>query len=189
MVSSRDITLVRLLMKEAGVEEAQLTALGRAVVRHPDKESLDRFLALIYEQGFGIAIDPADQLVEKVKAAAVELFYHGNNANSLIRNSDHLSERTGVPYHQLSRTFSDRTGITLEKYIILLKIERVKELISYNDLTLSEISYQMGYSSVQYLSNQFRQVCGCTPSEFKEGKSGARIPLDELLERSRSINL
>lgn len=81
--------------------------------------------------------------------------------------------------------FSDATGITLEKYIILLKIERVKELLSYNDHTLSEISYQMGYSSVQYLSNQFKQVSGVTVSQFKQGLGDGRIPLDELLERAK----
>lgn len=184
MVSSRDIHLVRALIVQAGLQEAEMTSMGKAVVEHQDPKDLERLRKLLEEKGLGVAMDPHDQLVERVKVAAIELFYHGNNANSLIRNSDHLSERTGVPYHQLSRTFSDRTGTTLERYIILLKVERVKELMTYGDLTLSEISYQMGYSSVQYLSNQFKQVTGVTPSEFKEGKGGQRIALDELLNRA-----
>lgn len=184
MVSSRDIHLVRALIVQAGLQEAEMTSMGKAVVEHQDPKDLERLRKLLEETGLGVAMDPHDQLVERVKVAAIELFYHGNNANSLIRNSDHLSERTGVPYHQLSRTFSDRTGTTLERYIILLKVERVKELMTYGDLTLSEISYQMGYSSVQYLSNQFKQVTGVTPSEFKEGKGGQRIALDELLNRA-----
>jgi AraC-like DNA-binding protein len=184
MVSSRDIHLVRALIAQAGLQEAEMTSMGKAVVEHQDPKDLERLRKLLEETGLGVAMDPADQIVERIKVAAIELFYHGNNANSLIRNSDHLSERTGVPYHQLSRTFSDRTGTTLERYIILLKVERVKELMTYGDLTLSEISYQMGYSSVQYLSNQFKQVTGVTPSEFKEGKGGQRIALDELLTRA-----
>jgi len=184
MVSSRDIHLVRALIAQAGLQEAELTSMGKAVVEHQDPKDLEQLRKLLEDTGLGVAMDPADQLVEKIKVAAIELFYHGNNANSLIRNSDHLSERTGVPYHQLSRTFSDRTGTTLERYIILLKVERVKELMTYGDLTLSEIFYQMGCSRVQYLSNQFKQVTGVTPSEFKEGKGGQRIALDELLTRA-----
>jgi copper chaperone CopZ len=182
MVSSRCIVAVRQMMKQLDLVERERISLGRAVVGYEDERQLAQFVDALPSIGFSLVEDDGQQHVEMIKAAAIELFYHGNNANSLIRNSDHLSERTGMPYHQLSRVFSEQTGTTLEKYIILLKIERVKELLSYKDLTLSEISYQMGYSSVQYLSNQFKQVTGVTPKQFKEGKGGTRIPLDQLLE-------
>ena len=182
MVSSRCIVAVRQMMKQLDLVERERISLGRAVVGYEDERQLAQFVDALPSIGFALVEDDGQQHVEMIKAAAIELFYHGNNANSLIRNSDHLSERTGMPYHQLSRVFSDQTGTTLEKYIILLKIERVKELLSYKDLTLSEISYQMGYSSVQYLSNQFKQVTGVTPKQFKDGKGGHRIPLDQLLE-------
>lgn len=182
MVSSRCIAAVRQLLKTLEMTEVERISLGRAVVGYKDERQLAQFIDALPTIGFSLVEDEGQQQLEMIKTASIELFYHGNNANSLIRNSDHLSERTGMPYHQLSRVFSDHTGITLEKYIILLKIERVKELLSYRDLTLSEISYQMGYSSVQYLSNQFKQITGTTPKQFKQGKGGSRIPLDRLLE-------
>lgn len=180
MVSSRCIVAIRQMLKQLDMTERERISLGRAVVGYEDDRHLAQFIDALPSIGFSLVEDECQQHVEMIKAAAIELFYHGNNANSLIRNSDHLSERTGMPYHQLSRIFSEQTGITLEKYIILLKIERVKELLSYKDLTLSEISYQMGYSSVQYLSNQFKQITGVTPKQFKDGKGGARVPLDQL---------
>ncbi|MFT5310731.1 MAG: AraC family transcriptional regulator [Bacteroidia bacterium] len=182
MVSSRCIVAIRQMMKQLDMIERERISLGRAVVGYEDEQQLAQLIDALPSIGFALVEDDGQQHVEMIKAASIELFYHGNNANSLIRNSDHLSERTGMPYHQLSRIFSDQTGTTLEKYIILLKIERVKELLSYKNLTLSEISYQMGYSSVQYLSNQFKQVTSVTPKQFKDGKGGARIPLDQLLE-------
>jgi AraC-like DNA-binding protein len=109
------------------------------------------------------------------------MIYYGNNLNTIIRNSDYLSDKLGLPYGQLSKLFSELTGQTLEKYIILVKIERVKELLAYNEMTLSEISYQMGYSSVQYLSTQFKQVTGYSVSEYKALPIKQRTPLDELL--------
>ncbi|MBI1288808.1 MAG: helix-turn-helix domain-containing protein [Flavobacteriales bacterium] len=181
MVSSRCIVAVRQMLKQLDMTEVERISLGRAVVGYDDDRQLAQFIDALPSIGFSLVEDDGQKTVEMIKAAAIELFYHGNNANSLIRNSDHLSERTGMPYHQLSRVFSEQTNTTLEKYIILLKIERVKELLSYKDLSLSEISYQMGYSSVQYLSNQFKQVTGVTPKQFKEGKGGGRIPLDRLV--------
>ncbi|MCF8276231.1 MAG: helix-turn-helix transcriptional regulator [Flavobacteriales bacterium] len=181
MVSSRCILAVRQMLRSLDMEEVERISLGRAVVGYEDERQLAQFIDALPSIGFLLVEDDGQKQLEMIKAASIELFYHGNNANSLIRNSDHLSERTGMPYHQLSRIFSEQTGTTLEKYIILLKIERVKELLSYKDLTLSEISYQMGYSSVQYLSNQFKQVTDVTPKQFKDGQGGQRIPLDKLI--------
>ncbi len=100
--------------------------------------------------------------------AAIELIYFSNNANSLIRNSDYISERVQQPYSKISRVFSYVTATTLEKYLILLKIEKTKELLIHNELSLSEIAYQLGYSSVQYLSNQFKKITGFTVSQYRD---------------------
>lgn len=86
-----------------------------------------------------------------------------------------------IPYSKLSKIFSSETGVTLEKYLILLKIERVKKLIINNEYTLSEIAYMLGYSSVQYLSNQFKKTTGFTVSQFKNGAQVERIPLENIL--------
>lgn len=131
--------------------------------------------------GFEIVRDPDSELVERIKLSTVELIHYAFNANSLIRNSDYISEKVQMPYDKLSKTFSKVTGITLEKYIILVKIEKIKELISMDEYTLSEISYMMGYSSVQYLSNQFKKIAGITVSDFKDNPAAYRKSLEELI--------
>lgn len=133
------------------------------------------------ELGFFVVSDPNETVVEQIKIAAIELIYQANNMSSLIRNSEYISDRVQLPYDKLSKIFSLVTGTTLEKYIILLKVERAKELIGSNEYNLSEISYMLGYSSVQYLSNQFKKATGITVSQFKNGADLERIPLENLL--------
>lgn len=182
MVSSRCIRTVRDELAKYNATEVERTTLGKAVIEYDPKKT-DLFILehALGNHGFEVLKSREDQLVEEVKIAVIELVYYGVNANSIIRNSDYISEKVGLPYSQLSKVFSDKTGSTLEKYIILIKIEKVKELISYDELTLSEIAYQMGYSSVQYLSNQFKQITGYTPSEYKNQGINDRRPLDSLL--------
>jgi AraC-like DNA-binding protein len=110
-----------------------------------------------------------------------------NNVDSIARKSDYLVEKTGLSYPYLSRIFSNHEHITLEKYIILNKIERIKELIDQEELTLSEIAFNMDYSSVQYLSNQFKQMTGMTVSDYKESDRSSKIPIDQLYQGSISI--
>ncbi|MFQ6614131.1 MAG: helix-turn-helix domain-containing protein, partial [Fidelibacterota bacterium] len=95
-----------------------------------------------------------------------------------------LAERVGKDYLSLSRLFSTVEGLTIEKYFILQKIERAKELWIYDQLTLSEIAYQLGYSSVQHLSNQFKKITGCSPREFKQ----LRIPHRHALDQVQAVN-
>ena len=91
-----------------------------------------------------------------------------------------LEEKTGLDYHYLSSLFSAVEGITIERYAILQRIERVKELLIYDEKSLSEIAFEMGYSSVQHLSQQFKKITGLTPSHFKQLKENKRKPLDKL---------
>lgn len=133
------------------------------------------------EWGYSTITNPNERIVEKIKIAAIELIFKANNMNSLIRNSDYISERVQLTYDKLSKIFSSEVGTTLEKYIIALKIERAKELLLQNEFNLSEISYMLGYSSVQYLSNQFRKTTGITVSEFKNGGVANRIPLEHII--------
>ena len=97
-----------------------------------------------------------------------------------VNLSDYLSHRTGYDYTYISNLFSEVESSTIEKYFIAQKIERVKELLVYDELTLSEIAYQLNYSSVAHLSNQFKKVTGLTASYFKQVKSVKRKPLDEV---------
>lgn len=132
------------------------------------------------ELGFEVLTDPDDAIVEKIRIAAIELIHFANNVNSLIRNSDYISERLEMPYDKLSRIYSKKTGQTLEQYLINLKVEKAKELILNNEFSLSEIAYMLGYSSVQYLSNQFKKTTGVTVSQFKELPDAHRIPLEDI---------
>jgi len=119
-------------------------------------------------------------LVQQIKTAVIELVHYANNSNSIIRNSDYLVEKIGKSYQQLSNIFGEYENQTLEKFIIAHKIEKTKRLIILNELTLSEIAFQMGYSSVQYLSNQFKKTTGLTVSEFKKLKNPEIKALDEI---------
>lgn len=122
---------------------------------------------ILSKYGLAIIETKEKQVVEDIKLAIYELIYQLNNVNSIIQRSDYLVEKLGKSYQLLSKAFSEQENITLEKYIIQQKIQRVRELIEENEYTLSEIAYMMEYSSVQYLSNQFKKIIGVSVSEYK----------------------
>ncbi len=156
-------------------------SLGRAVIAYDsDHISMEQIRAILVDLGTDLIETREDRLVEEIKLAVVELVHHMNNVDSIVRKSDYLVEKTGLSFAYLSRIFSSREHITLEKFIILNKIERIKELIDQEELTLSEIAYMMDYSSVQYLSNQFKHMTGMTVSEYKESDRSSKRPIDQL---------
>ena len=130
--------------------------------------------------GFEIIDDAKSRIIEKIKNIVVRQIHHSDGAMK-INYSTLIESELHKDYNYLSSLFSAITGTTIEKYIIDQKIERVKELLVYNELTLSEIAFSMGYSSVAHLSNQFKKVTGLTPSHFKEIGSNKRKPLDEVM--------
>lgn len=179
MLSSSCIKLVRILLEKAGAEVISVK-LGMVEFRYdPGISNESTFGEMLAAEGFEPIISREQQIIEKTRQAVVELIHKAGNVNSLIRNSDYLVERLGLSYSYLSALFPKYEHITLEKFIILHRIEKVKELLEYNELTLSEISLQLGYSSVQYLSNQFRQVTGISVTDYR--KNGfIRIPIDQI---------
>jgi AraC-like DNA-binding protein len=183
MVCNRCVRVVKEEFKQAGLDVRSIT-LGEAVVSGnltPDK--LHEIRSILAENGFELIDDRKVKTIEKIKTLIVELIHHKNPGDHLhINYSDYLSEALNMDYHYLSTLFSSVENTTIEKYIILQKIERVKELLVYNELTLSEVAYQMGYSSVQHLSNQFKKITGYTPSHFKQIKENKRKPLDKVGE-------
>ncbi|HEY4799450.1 MAG TPA: helix-turn-helix transcriptional regulator [Bacteroidia bacterium] len=182
MVGNSCIRIVKEELSRTGFIQVHHVELGKAEINFDAQLiNLDGINTILKRSGFALIDDKGSQLIEQIKTSVIQLIFYGNNANSLIRNSDFLSERLGHPYAHLSKIFSDKTGTTLEKYIILIKIERIKELISYEEMTLSEISYMMGYSSVQYLSNQFKQITGYSVSEYKSHARSDRKPLSSLI--------
>lgn len=181
MVSKSCVKIVKQELERIGFIKVLKVELGSAEIRYDAQIiGIDVINSILLRNGFELLQDNEAILVGQIKSAVIEHIFYGSNTNSLIRNSDYLSERLEQPYPYLSKVFKEKTGTTLEKYIILIKIEKIKELLTYNEHSLSEIAYMMGYSSVQYLSNQFKQVTGYTVSIYKE-KGGDRKPLGEVL--------
>jgi AraC family transcriptional regulator len=155
--------------------------LGTIILSHnPKKISLKKIESIIESFGFEIIINKEKLLVEQIKQAVIDLV-HNSTYNAMVRNSDYLVERFGMSYPYISTLFSKHENTTLEKFTILHKIEKVKELIEYGELTLSEIAYMMGYSSVQYLSSQFKTITSVSVTEYKLMPSNSRIGLDKLI--------
>jgi AraC-like DNA-binding protein len=153
---------------EVEVEEAQIMDSAKQVLGE----------ALI-SAGFELIDDRASRLIEAIKATIVRLVHHSEEPPTR-KYSEILSESLHHEYSGLSKLFSETEGITIEQYIIQQKIERVKELLVYDELSLTEIAWQTGYSSTAHLSAQFKKVTGMTPSVFKSLHRKHRIPLDEI---------
>jgi AraC-like DNA-binding protein len=180
MVCNRCIKVVREELENMGFEVQEIK-LGEVVVSG-SKDNLN-FIALkknLEQNGFELIDDKKARAVEQVKNVVVELVHQGNNDQVNANFSDIIAERVGLDYNYISSLFSSLEGMTIERYIILQRIEKVKELMVYNELTLSEIAWKTGYSSVQHLSNQFKKITGLTPSHFKKIKENKRRALDQV---------
>ncbi len=173
------IKLARRVFEDHGMVVHSLR-LGEAVISFDeDQKSEDSIAALLEAEGLELLVDKEKQLIEQIKNAIIDLVHH-TTFNAMVRNSDYLVEKFGLSYQYMSSIFSKSEGLTLEKFIIRHKIEKAKELILYDDLSLSEIAYMMGYSSVQYLSTQFRNVTGVSVSDFKKNPEAYRITIEEI---------
>ena len=123
--------------------------------------------------------DKKSILVERIKNSIIELV-HYSEEQIMVNLSDYLSKELNYDYTYLANLFSEVKGITIEKYYLAHKIEKVKELIVYDELTLTEISYRMHYSSVAHLSNQFKKITGLTPTHFKVLKNKIRGSIEDV---------
>lgn len=129
--------------------------------------------------GFELLEDKQQQTIDRIKSLIIELVHYKNNKSD-TNLSAYLSEKIGSDYSSLSKLFSENTGVTIEKYFILQKTERIKELLFYGEMSLSEIADMMNYSSVAYLSTQFKNITGMTPSQFKAQKVKGLTQLDKI---------
>jgi len=153
--------------------------LGKIQVIHPAKHvSHEVINDMLKSYGFELVYNRDDRIISEIKIAVIELIHHLNNVDSIVRKSDYIVEKIGLSYPYLSKVFSDHEHQTLEKYMIHQKIERIKHMIDSGEYTLSEIAYMMDYSSVQYLSNQFKSITGMTVSEYKESDRSSKIGID-----------
>ncbi|HNB55397.1 MAG TPA: AraC family transcriptional regulator, partial [bacterium] len=140
----------------------------------------NKLRTVLTQNGFELLEDKRAKIVEEIKNQIVIYVQKNDVENKNIKLSVLLSRTIGRDYSYLSGLFSSVEGITIERFLILQKIEKVKEWLAYDDRTLSEISYKLGYSSVPHLSKQFKQITGLTPTEFKQQNDHRRIPLDKI---------
>jgi AraC-like DNA-binding protein len=154
--------------------------LGEADIQEElSKKQLLQLDSTLKSVGFELLDNKKSQTIEKIKNALVQLV-HDSDADVKTNLSRYITAKIHQDYNYLSNLFSAIEGTTIEKYFITLRIERVKELLVYDELTLSEIADQLGYSSVAYLSNQFKKITGFTPSYFKSLKEYKRKNIEEL---------
>ena len=180
MVCNRCIWAAQRELKKLGLKPLKVV-LGEAVVEgQADKETIQQIDVNLQKIGFELIDDRKSQLIESIRTEVINYIHYDPELVGKINFSDHLSQKLGYDYSYLSSLSSSVEGITIEKYIILQRIEKVKEFLVYDELTLSEIAYRTGYSSVQHLSNQFRKIIGMSPSTFKKIQENRRKPLDKV---------
>jgi len=179
MVSTRCKMAVKEELKKLGLHFI-LVELGEIDIMEDlttgQQESLK--IALL-SAGFELMDNKRSVLIEKIKNTIIQMV-HGTDDPIKIKFSNYLSEKLNRDYTYMANLFSDVQGITIGQFIISHKIERIKELIIYDELSISEIAWKMNYSSVSHLSNQFKKITGLSPSHFKQLKDKKRSPIEEI---------
>ena len=180
MVCLRCIEAVARIMEEQSLNVTSIK-LGEVVVQEDLEESkLDKLSNSLLRGGFEFLSDRKSKIVNQLKSEIIKMIHFNDDLGTTVKISSRLSTNIGVDYSFLSKLFSDVEGITIERYVILQKVEKIKELLVYNELSISEIAYKMNYSSSQHLSRQFKSTTGLTPSEFKSSAGQRRKSLDKI---------
>ncbi len=180
MVCPRCIETVDQVLSENGFT-VNAIKLGEVEI---DKElsstQINEIAEALKKRGFELLVDKKSKTVDRIKSEIIKLVHHSENEILNVNLSTHLVQLIGADYSSISNLFSSSEGITIEKFTILQKIEKAKELLSYGELTSSEIAWKMGYSSAAHLSSQFKKETGMTPSQYKSLKEKERKPLDQV---------
>lgn len=179
MVCDRCMAAVRRALGEQGLRVLQVDLGEVELERDPDDAQLDAIRNALKAEGFELVDSREATTIARIKAAIVKLVHHGDGSGGRVKLGEHLSDALHKEYSGLSALFSQVEGITIEQFFLLQRLERVKELIKYDELTLSEIADRTGFSSVAHLSAQFKKLTGMTPSAFKAMGMG-RTPLDQV---------
>lgn len=179
MVCNRCIAVVSNEFEKLGHALSSITMGEVNSVAEFTKEELIHINISLQKHGFELIDDKKSTIIEKIKNVVIDQVHHSGERLK-VNYSTLISEELGKDYSYLSNLFSEIEGITIEQFIILQKIEKVKELLVYDELNLSEIADEVGYSSVAHLSNQFKKVTGLTPSYFKKIKENKRLSLDRV---------
>ncbi len=179
MVSNRCKTVVRTALKELGVHFVLLELGEVEIMERLTGEQRESLKNTLEDAGLELIDDKRSILIEKIKNAIVDMIHHSDEVVK-VNASIYLSEKLNHDYTYLANIFSQVQGISIEQFIILHKVEKIKELLMYGELNISEISYKMNYSSTAHLSTQFKKVTGLTPTHFKQMKEKRRKTLDQI---------
>jgi len=179
MVCDRCRAVVRRVLDAQGIAVKHVDLGEVELEREPDPEQLEAVRASLEAEGFELVDSREAATIARIKAAIVKLVHHSEESGGRVKLGAHLSDALNKEYSGLTALFSEVEGITIEQYFLLQRLERVKELIKYGELTMSEIADRTGFSSVAHLSTQFKKLTGMTPSAFKAMGLG-RTPLDKV---------
>lgn len=180
MVCDRCIRVVKYEIEKLGYKVLKIK-LGEATINSSEEIDFNRINDVLRNNGFELLDNKQFKLIEKIKIFIIEYIQQQSEGlGNQEKLSDYISRKMGYSYQYLSNLYSSLESHTIENYIITQRIEKAKELLVYNQLTLSEISYRLGYSSVQHLSSQFKKVTGFTPTKFKKLKYKKRVSLDKV---------
>lgn len=180
MVCDRCVMIVRPQLENLGFTVKEIV-LGRAeITPDPGEEQLQMIAEALKIPGFELINNETDKTAEAIKNIIVDIVHHSGLSQLKTSYSDVIATRLGKDYTYLSRIFSNSQNMTIERFIIEQKVEKIKELLQYGELNLNEISYQMGYSSSAHLSTQFKSITGLTPSQFKSSGRGKRKAIDKI---------
>lgn len=179
MVSLRCKMMVKEELKKLGILYVVVDLGMVEILEDITQEQHDRLKENLLKSGLELLDDKRSILIEKIKNVVTEMIHYADEMPR-VNYSDYISEKLGYDYTYLANIFSEVKGITIQQYIINHKIEKVKELLLYDELNLTEISYKLNYSSVAHLSNQFKKVTGLTPTFFKKLKNKKRTPLEDV---------
>lgn len=179
MVSNRCKMMVKEELKKLGLH-FMLVELGEVEIMETiTAEQRDQLRLALVDTGLELMDDKKAILIEKIKNVIIKMVYH---TEEVIKTnfSDYLSEQLNYDYTYLANLFSEVQGTTIAQFLIMHKVERIKELIIYDELNITQIAWKMNYSSVAHLSNQFKKITGLTPSHFKQLKDKRRNPIEEV---------
>ncbi len=178
IVSLRSLMFVRSELDRLGMHSISIEPGEINTVAELSALQYDTLRLLLKEAGIELFENKKDILIQKIKSIILEIVY-GSEEYRVYNLSTHLAEKLERDYTYMSNLFSEKERTTIEKFYICHKIERVKELLIYEEMTLTEIAYRMHYSSLAHLSNQFKKVTGLTPSQFKNQHENGNIPPED----------
>lgn len=179
MVSLRCKMVVKEELNKLGLHYVNVDLGTIDILENITDHQRDQLRENLKVYGLELLDDKRKIIIEKIKSVIIEMIHYSDEIPK-VNYSDYISEKLGYDYTYLANTFSEVKGITIQHFIILNKIERVKELLLYDELNLTEISYMMHYSSVSHLSNQFKKITGLTPSYYKKLKEKRKENLEDL---------